>query len=62
MKKFKIHFLLIIVVFPIVFLCCGSDDTTTNNNTNPITHDTITILTKDSIFAGQPYQGRDRSL
>ena len=48
----------IIFILLVALIGCGSDNPVTNN-INPPVNDTTVLLTKDSIFAGSPYQGRD---
>jgi hypothetical protein len=47
-----------IFILLIALIGCGSDNPV-NNSTNPPSNDTTVLLTKDSIYAGSPYQGRD---
>lgn len=49
---------IIILLIGITLYSCGSDNPVTNNPA-PNTSDTVLLFTKDSIFTGQPYQGRD---
>jgi len=49
---------IIIILLGVALYSCGSDNPVTNS-VNPTTSDTVTLFTKDSIYAGSPYQGRD---
>lgn len=49
---------LIIILIGITLYSCGSDNPVTNNSPNNPS-DTVLLYSKDSIYTGSPYQGRD---